>query len=83
MRTNGPHINITVITTLGRFMSRMDDLDLHHIQRKKDKKKRHQKGFNEDVVMEKRATRVSFKNYVRQLEEQMLEIEDDEVDFED
>lgn len=58
-------------------MSKITDLDLHHLPRKKDKKKHHQKGFNEDAVMETRATRVSFKNYMRQLEEALLEEEFD------
>jgi hypothetical protein len=48
----------------------------HHQPRVKDKKKRHRAGYSDEVV-ESRATRISFKNYVRQLEEEMLEDEDD------
>jgi hypothetical protein len=41
-------------------------------QRKKDKKKRHTKGFSEDF-QDKRAQRINFKKYIRELEEQELE----------
>lgn len=49
----------------------------HHQHRVKDKKKRHRAGYSDEIV-ESRATRVSFKNYVRQLEEQLLEDNQDE-----
>jgi hypothetical protein len=44
----------------------------HHEPRKIDKKKRHHRGFTEDV-QEKRAGRVGFKNYLRRIREEELE----------
>lgn len=43
--------------------------DFYSQPRKLDKKKRHSRGFSEDVHDE-RAQRVNFKNYIRQLREQ-------------
>jgi len=40
-----------------------------HQTRKIDKKKRHSRGFSEDI-REERAQRVNFKNYIRQLREE-------------
>jgi len=51
----------------------------HHQPRIKDKKKRHKGGFSEEVV-ESRATRISFKNYVRQLEEEQMLDDGDDLD---
>lgn len=56
-------------------MTKLYDIDLHHLPRKKDKKKHHQKGFNEDSLPEQRATRVGFKQYMRQVDEAFLEEE--------
>jgi hypothetical protein len=42
-------------------------------------KKFHNRGFNESIE-ETRAQRVGFKRYLRQLEEEMIEDEDDIVD---
>ena len=53
-----------------------EELELfeHHKPRKIDKRKRHHPGFTEDV-QEKRATRLTFKNYVRGLEDTLAEEE--------
>lgn len=40
--------------------------------RKADRKKKHRRGFSEDI-QDSRAQRVNFKRYVRELEEQQLE----------
>ena len=58
------------------------ELDGAYVQpRKKDKKKRHSRGFSEDI-QDKRAQRVSFKKYVRDIHEQELEDEyDDEYNY--
>lgn len=48
----------------------------HHKPRKPNKKKYHRKGFSEDI-QDKRQMRVSFKRYLRELEEELL---DDELD---
>jgi hypothetical protein len=50
--------------------------DAHHQPRKSDKKKRHQRGFNEDS-QDHRAARISFKKYMQQLEEEE-QYDDDE-----
>lgn len=44
--------------------------------KRKDKKKRHGKGFSEDI-QDRRAQRVSFKRYVREIEEQLEDEYDD------
>lgn len=44
--------------------------------RKKDKKKRHSRGFSEDI-QDKRAQRLSFKKYVRKVEEELEQYDDD------
>jgi hypothetical protein len=43
-----------------------------------DKRKHHRRGFNEDVS-DRRATRVNFKNYLRELKEEELAEEIDDV----
>ena len=53
----------------------------HHQPRKTDKKKKHHRGFNEEVVQDQRASRVNFKNYLRQLREE--ELMDDDFDDEE
>lgn len=50
-----------------------------NVYRKKDKKKRHGRGFSEDI-QDKRAQRVSFKKYIREIEESEL---DDYQDYDD
>jgi hypothetical protein len=45
---------------------------------KKDKRKRHTKGFSEDF-QDKRAQRINFKKYIRELEEQELEDDFDDI----
>lgn len=47
----------------------------HHQPRKSDKRKHHQRGFNEDIQTQ-RAGRVNFKNYLRQIREPELSDED-------
>ena len=56
-----------------------DDFE-HHKPRtpSSSKNKKHRTGFSEDVI-DKRATRITFKNYVRELEETALNLSDDEV----
>ena len=49
-----------------------DFADLHHVPRPHKKQKKHQRGFSEDVA-DKRRARVNFKNYLRELEEELLE----------
>lgn len=49
-----------------------DFADLHHVPRPHKKHKKHQRGFSEDVA-DKRRARVNFKNYLRELEEELLE----------
>jgi hypothetical protein len=51
-----------------------------HTGQKRDSKKRHRAGFNEgrDIRIE-RARRVTFKNYVQSLEEELLEQELEEL----
>lgn len=49
-------------------------------QRKKDKKKRHLRGFSEDI-QDKRVQRINFKKYVRELEEQELEDDFDDLNY--
>jgi len=46
----------------------LDELELHHVPRPHKKQKRHSRGFNEEVA-DRRPARVSFKNYIRSLEE--------------
>lgn len=53
--------------------------DSHHQPRKVDKKKRHARGFNEDV-QDNRAARISFKKYMQQLEEEELYADDEDED---
>ena len=55
-------------------MSKYDSLE-HHQPRKIDKKKHRRRGFSEDV-QDKRQQRVGFKNYLRQIEEEELLIDD-------
>ena len=43
----------------------------HHQPRRTDKKKHHRRGFSEDI-QDKRAARVGFKNYLRQVKEEEL-----------
>lgn len=52
----------------------------HHQPRSIDKKKHHRKGYSEDVDA-KRHSRVNFKRYVRQLEEQLLDEELEDIDL--
>lgn len=58
----------------------------HHINTKRDTKKHHKRGYNENQdIKSKRQERVSFKNYLQELEEELLEQEmeleyDDEYD---
>jgi len=47
----------------------LGDFDLHHLPRAHKKQKKHRPGFNEEATDQRRA-RLSFKNYVRELEEQ-------------
>lgn len=51
-----------------------------HIGQKRDSKKRHKSGYNEgrDFKIE-RARRVTFKNYIQDLEEELLEQELDDL----
>lgn len=54
-----------------------------NVNRKKDKKKRHSRGFSEDI-QDKRAQRVSFKKYIREIEESELDYDqdyDDQLDY--
>lgn len=53
-----------------------------HVNTKKDTKKHHKAGFSEsrDVRVE-RASRVSFKNYMQNLEDELLEQELTETDW--
>lgn len=51
----------------------------HHVPRNFNKKKHHKKGFNEDAE-QTRYTRVSFKNYIRELDESFLEAELNEIE---
>ena len=51
------------------------DMGSHHKPRKKDKKKHHSRGFNEDA-QETRKSRISFKKYMRSIRE-----EQDSYDF--
>jgi hypothetical protein len=55
----------------------------NHVNTKKNPNKRHKRGFREGEQLE-RMQRVSFKNYVQQLEEELLEQElesfDDDFD---
>jgi hypothetical protein len=46
----------------------------NHVNTKKNPNKRHKRGFREGENLE-RMQRVSFKNYVKQLEEELLEEE--------
>lgn len=48
--------------------------------RKKDKKKRHMRGFSEDI-QDRRVQRINFKKYVRELEEQELEDDLDDLNY--
>jgi hypothetical protein len=57
-------------------MSRDTDFE-HHQPRNIDKKKRHRAGFTEDV-QDTRYTRISFKNYMRTLDEDALDVADEE-----
>lgn len=49
----------------------------HHQPRQIDKRKHHREGFSEDI-QENRKTRVSFKNYVRSLDEDEGDVADEE-----
>jgi|APCry1669193128_1035447.scaffolds.fasta_scaffold01212_8 hypothetical protein len=51
--------------------------DNKHVARKIDKKKRHARGFTEDV-QDKRQSRINFKRYLLELEEEELDEELDE-----
>mgnify|MGYP005862488603 CR=1 FL=1 len=44
----------------------------HHQPRKSGKKKKSYRNFNEDAFQDERASRVNFKNYLRQLREEEL-----------
>ena len=46
----------------------------HHQPRKIDKRKRHRNGYNEDF-QDRRHSRISFKRYLLELEEQLLDQE--------
>lgn len=59
-------------------MSRNDFIG-HHQPRQNDKKKHHRHGFNEDI-QDSRHARVSFKNYVRELKESLIEDEFETTD---
>lgn len=50
----------------------------HHKPRKIDKKKRHAKGFSDEVV-EQRQHRINFKKYLEQVEEELAADDDDEL----
>lgn len=54
-------------------MSKQDMAD-HHQPRRVDKKKHHRPGFSEEI-QDNRKTRISFKNYVRSLEEDDVDSE--------
>ncbi len=56
-------------------LPKFDDHLEKHDQRVKrtDKRKHHQRGFSEDVS-DKRATRVNFKSYLRELEEEEVSL---------
>jgi len=50
----------------------------HLKNNRKDGSKHHKRGYSESVdLMNQRARRVSFKKYVEQLEEELLDAEDD------
>jgi hypothetical protein len=51
----------------------------NHVNTKKNPNKRHKRGFREGENLE-RMQRVSFKNYVKQLEEELLEEELNAID---
>lgn len=57
--------------------SDIDDDHLKHAVRKIDKKKHHSRGFSEDV-QDRRQSRISFKRYLLELEEDELNDELDE-----
>lgn len=47
-----------------------------HVNTKKDTRKHHKRGFNESVdIRLQRARRVTFKKYVQELEEELLDDE--------
>ena len=54
-----------------------DDIYQRHQPRKSDKRKRHARGFNEDI-QDNRAARINFKKYVQQLEEELYDEYEDE-----
>lgn len=55
------------------------DIDTdHHRPRKIDKKKHHRKGYSEDV-QDKRNSRLNFKRYLLEMEEQLLDKEIDDA----
>jgi hypothetical protein len=56
-----------------------DDALFQPARKKKDKSKRHSRGFNEEAL-DKRAQRISFKKYVRDISE--AELESDYDDYE-
>jgi hypothetical protein len=51
--------------------------ETHHQPRKIDKKKKHRRGFSEDV-QDNRHSRISFKRYLQEVEE--MEVDDEVVD---
>lgn len=48
--------------------------DSHHKPRKIDKKKHHRRGYSEDI-QDKRHSRINFKRYLLELEEELLDNE--------
>jgi hypothetical protein len=47
-----------------------------HINKKRDRSKHHKRGFNESQdIQSARRDRVSFKNYLQELEEELLELD--------
>jgi len=55
-----------------------DDYNGHHQPRKSDKRKKRRQGIAEDN-QDRRASRINFKRYVQELEEEMLDEEMDDT----
>lgn len=61
---------------MSKELGKADFETTHHKPRTLDKKKKHRRGFSEDK-QDNRQSRISFKRYVQELEEDRL---DDEID---
>lgn len=64
---------------IGDWELRHGEIYDKHVDRRKSSK--HKKKFNENYDREARKRRVSFKNYVREIEEHLLEQDESPDDF--